>query len=239
MDRDSLVSLLAQGLSVERIGKRFGKHPSTVSYWMKKYALVAPNREKHAAKGGIERARLEELVDAGNTVAGIADELDLSAATVRLWLRRHGLQTVASRRGALVREARDGGQLHLRMECRQHGEADFVLEGRGYYRCKRCRQERVADRRRNLKRILVAEAGGGCAICGYDRFLGALQFHHLDPGQKRLEISRNGITLSLAALRTEAHKCALVCSNCHAELEGGVVVLPGIVDLDTVQDSES
>jgi transposase len=239
MDQDSLVSLLAQGLSVERIGKRFGKHPSTVSYWMKKYGLVAPNREKHAAKGGIERARLEGLVDAGNTVAGIADELDLSTATVRLWLRRYGLQTVASRRGALAREARDNGQLHLQMECRRHGEAEFVLEGSGYYRCKRCRQERVADRRRNLKRTLVAEAGGGCAICGYNRFLGALQFHHLDPDEKRLEISRNGITLSMATLRAEAQKCALLCSNCHAELEGGVVALPGIVHPDTVQKSES
>jgi hypothetical protein len=92
----------------------------------------------------------------------------------------------------------------------------------------------VAERRRNLKQILVADAGGRCIICGYDRFLGALQFHHLDPAQKRLEISRNGITLSLATLQAEAQKCALVCSNCHAEVEGGVAVLP-----DTVQRIES
>ncbi len=25
------------------------------------------------------------------------------------------------------------------MECRMHGEAEFLIEGRGYYRCKQCR----------------------------------------------------------------------------------------------------
>lgn len=112
------------------------------------------------------------------------------------------------------------------MECRHHGQVEFVLEGRGSYRCTQCRQERVARRRRALEEILVAEAGGACCMCGYARFLGALQFHHVDPSEKRLEISRNGITLALPVLREEARKCVLVCSNCHAELEGGHVRLP-------------
>jgi 5-methylcytosine-specific restriction endonuclease McrA len=84
----------------------------------------------------------------------------------------------------------------------------------------------VARRRRKLKTILVDEAGGRCCVCGYDRYVGALQFHHLDPKQKRLEISRNGVTLSLEALRAEAQKCVLVCSNCHAEIEGGITAVP-------------
>jgi transposase len=196
---------------------------------MDKDSLAAPNREQHAAKGGIEREPLAALVGAGNTVAAIAEELGRSTGTIRRWLRRYGLQTVATQRGATAREAREEGRLHLQMDCPRHGEAAFILEGRGYYRCKRCRQERVAERRRALKKILVAQAGGSCIICGYDRFLDALQFHHLDPGQKRLEISRNGITLSLATLRAEAQKCVLVCSNCHAEVEGGVAVLPDTV----------
>jgi transposase-like protein len=39
MDKHSLELLLAQGISIERIGKRFGKDPSTVSYWVKKHGL--------------------------------------------------------------------------------------------------------------------------------------------------------------------------------------------------------
>jgi transposase len=229
MDRGSLELLLGQGLSVEKIAKRFSKHPSTVSYWMAKHGLEAVNREKHAARGGIERERLEPLVEAGMTLAEIAQELERSTATVRLWLRRHGLRTLAARRAETFRAARDAGVLTVTRSCESHGETSFVLEGRGYYRCKRCRAEGVARRRRKLKEILVADAGGRCCVCGYDRFPCALEFHHLDRHDKRLQISANGVTLSLDALREEARKCVLLCSNCHAEVESGVTKLPGTV----------
>ena len=226
MDKGSLELLLAQGLSVERIAKRFGKHPSTVSYWLAKHGLEAVGREKHSAKGGVSRERLEALVEAGMTVAELAEALELGGATVRFWLRRYGLRTFASRRVEAVHAARESGQLTMTLTCAQHGETDFILGGRGYYRCKRCRQQRVAQRRRTLKEILVADAGGACCVCGYDQYIGALEFHHVDASEKRLTISANGVTLSLAALRAEAQKCVLVCSNCHAELEGGVAKLP-------------
>ena len=73
MDRDSLTTLLARGLSVEQIAQRYGKHPSTVSYWMAKYGLEAPNREKHAPKGGIAREQLVELIDRGMSITEIAE----------------------------------------------------------------------------------------------------------------------------------------------------------------------
>jgi ribosomal protein L30E len=48
----------------------------------------------------------------------------------------------------------------------------------------------------------------------------------LDPGEKRFGLSSKGIARSLDSLRTEARKCVLVCSNCHAEVEDGLIVLP-------------
>jgi hypothetical protein len=52
-------------------------------------------------------------------------------------------------------------------------------------------------------------------------------FHHLDPDEKLFELSRNVVTRSLRTAREEAAKCALVCANCHAEVESGYVVLSG------------
>jgi 5-methylcytosine-specific restriction endonuclease McrA len=111
--------------------------------------------------------------------------------------------------------------------CGTHGETEFVLEGRGYYRCKRCRQQRVIDWRRRARLKLVAEAGGACVVCGYDRYIGALHFHHVDPSQKEFGISKRGFTRSIQKMREEAAKCVLLCSNCHAEVEGGSATLPG------------
>lgn len=227
VDRDSLQLLLGQGLSVERIAKRFGKDPSTVSYWMNKHGLESPYAEKHAAKGGIGRERLEELVESGASIAKIADELGRSKGTVRHWLKRYGLRTKNRSRAMDPRaqQAKEDGLLATTLTCSRHGETEFCLEGRGYYRCKRCRSEQIVRHRRRLKSILVAEAGGKCMICGYDRNQAALQFHHLDPTTKRLEIGR-GFGLALRALREEARKCVLLCSNCHAEVEDGATDIP-------------
>ena len=229
VERESLESLLEQGLSIARIAKRFGMDPSTVSYWMAKYGLKSIFRDKHRAKGGIPRERLVELVNRGMTIAEIAAAVGLSKGTVQHWMRRYGLRTVsaASRRSAEVTQAaRAAGKLAITMRCPRHGSTDFILEGRGYYRCKRCRADSVVRRRKRLKQILVEEAGGCCAVCGYNRSVRALQFHHLEPENKRLGLSGQGVTHSLATLRAEAKKCVLLCSNCHAEVEDGVTSLP-------------
>jgi transposase len=232
MEKESLELLLGQGLSVEKIGKRFGKDAATISYWMGKYGLRAVNREKHAAKGGIDQEYLARLVAGGMTIAEIAVEVGLSKTAVRHWLRRHGLKTAHGRGRRPAGEARvasDGAPRIVTLECRHHGRAEFVLEGRGYYRCRQCRIESVTRRRRRLKVMLVAEAGGCCAVCGYDRHLRALAFHHVDPADKRLQISWNGVTQSIETLRTEAQKCVLLCANCHAEVEDGLIELPATV----------
>ena len=226
MDKYSLQLLLAQGVSVERIDKRFGKDPSTVSYWLEEHGLNSP-ASKHAAKGALNQRQLEECVQSGMSIAEIAAEVGRSKGTVRHWLKRFGLRTERARgeRLAMWRAAKDAGLLEVTMTCGRHGETQFALEGRGYYRCKRCRIEQIVRHRRKVKSVLVEEAGGSCALCGYDRALGALHFHHLDPATKRLEVSKS-VALSIDAVRAEARKCILLCSNCHAEVEGGVTDLP-------------
>ena len=59
----------------------------------------------------------------------------------------------------------------------------------------------VSQTSRKVKAILVEEAGGCCRLCGYDRNMRALQFHHLDPAQKRHEINAKGVALALDKLR--------------------------------------
>jgi hypothetical protein len=84
----------------------------------------------------------------------------------------------------------------------------------------------VSDWRRRTKRILVEEAGGGCILCGFDAYAGALHFHHVDPSEKRFGLGGRGLTRSIDALREEAKKCVLLCSNCQAQVEAGVLALP-------------
>lgn len=224
MDREWLGSCVADGLSLERIGRLAGRHPSTVSYWLGKYGLSAPGSEKHAPRGAIGRDELAELVDNGASIAEIAEGLGRGTRSVRHWLERYGLETIATTR---LRARRKSPASTLELVCRRHGLTAFRRNSRGDFKCLRCRAEAVTRRRRKVKAVLVAEAGGACAICGYDRFAGALQFHHLDPSVKRFELSADGFARSLERARAEASKCVLLCSNCHAEVEGGSVSLSG------------
>ena len=74
---------------------------------------------------------------------------------------------------------------------------------------------------------LVEEAGGRCELCGYDRWPGALHFHHRRPRDKAFALSQEGSYRALDRARAEAAKCALLCANCHAEVEGGFSALAG------------
>jgi transposase len=228
MQKELLEQLLAEGMSLEAIGKRVGKHESTVSYWLKRHGLEAAQAEKHASKGPLAKVDLERLLAAGLSLREIAERLDRSLATIRHWMRKYELKPSPRRKRGSDNERETVSR------CRHHGETEFVREGRGYYRCKRCRVEATVRRRHLLKRILVEEAGGKCVLCGYSRCVRALEFHHLDPKTKQFELNYRGCTRSLAVLRAEASKCALLCSNCHAEVEAGIAAVP----LNSLSDTD-
>ncbi|MGN6276902.1 MAG: helix-turn-helix domain-containing protein [Solirubrobacterales bacterium] len=221
MEKEFLEECLAEGMSLEAIGEQVGKHESTVSYWLKKHGLEAVQAEKHSAKGAPTKEEMEQLLAAGLSLREVAHRLDRSLATVRHWMKRYELKPNPRRR-----RGNENGPRETISRCKHHGETSFVREGRGYYRCKRCRIERVSQRRRQIKRKLVEEAGGKCLICGYDRCQQVLQFHHLDPTTKEFHLGQNGVTRSLARSRVEARKCILLCANCHGEVEAGITPVP-------------
>lgn len=235
MERERLEAYLSEGLSLNQIGVIMGRPGGTVGYWVAKYGLVANGKQKYAPRGGLTREELEPLVDAGATLQEMAHELSRSTSTVRYWLLKFGMKTknrigprskIARHREVFEAAIRDGVDTVTR-RCDVHGETDFaVVRGGRRLHCKRCRSEAVSRRRRRVKKILVAEAGGQCVLCGYDRCLGALEFHHIDPTLKSFGIGGSGITRSIEALRKEIEKCVLLCANCHAEVGAGFTVLP-------------
>lgn len=80
-------------------------------------------------------------------------------------------------------------------------------------------------RKRRVRRALVEAAGGRCAVCGYDRCIQNLHFHHVDPARKCLELgSHQGV--SLARFLEELEKCLLLCANCHGEVEAQLLLSP-------------
>jgi len=226
MDADWLSSRLAAGRSIESIAHEAGKHPSTVAYWVNKHGLSSHHAARHAARGPIERDVLAAMLAQGLSIRAMAERLGRSYTSVRYWLAHYALTTPRAARLAETAGARAAGAETVEATCSVHGVTLFVRRGADGFRCRLCRSGAVDRRRKEVKRILVDEAGGSCVLCGYDRSMAGLHFHHVDPTEKAFGLSGRGMALSLEAARAEAAKCVLLCSNCHAEVEAGIAAPP-------------
>ncbi len=103
--------------------------------------------------------------------------------------------------------------------CKIHGETEFgQRKDRSKGRCKKCQVEAVRKRRNTVKLKAIDYKGGCCERCGYNKCVGALEFHHTDPKKKDFSISKKGYSQSWSKVQKELDKCRLVCANCHREI---------------------
>jgi hypothetical protein len=108
--------------------------------------------------------------------------------------------------------------------------------------CKRCKTDYVykrgigathtycpsccsTNRKNKVKQQAINYLGGKCVLCGYNKFVNALDFHHLDRKTKLFNISGN-FNRSWDAVKAELDKCVILCANCHREVEGSFSKLP-------------
>ena len=89
-----------------------------------------------------------------------------------------------------------------------------------YPYCKTCINKITVEKQQKFKKICVDYKGGSCQECGYDNYLGALEFHHLNPKEKEFSPSKyrryNQETMD-HKVKNELDKCVLLCANCHRE----------------------
>jgi predicted HNH restriction endonuclease len=91
--------------------------------------------------------------------------------------------------------------------------------------CKTCSNNMTVERQRNVKQKAVDYLGGKCSICDYNKYTGALEFHHIDPAEKDFTIAQLKLT-SFERIKTELDKCLLLCANCHREIHAGITEIP-------------
>lgn len=108
-------------------------------------------------------------------------------------------------------------------------DCNKFLEGRGnnVTLCKKCQKEhrRVSNTKGKLRehaqnrRLMNELKINGCAICGYDKCVTALDFHHVNPQDKAFPVTASlGFWKKNEVITEEINKCILLCSNCHREL---------------------
>ncbi len=99
--------------------------------------------------------------------------------------------------------------------CGENNKKNFYKTAK--YQCKTCWNTRTANAGKEKVLQLKTEAGAKCLVCGYNKCIDALEFHHLDPSVKEFHLGE-GRSYSIDKIREELKKCILVCRNCHTEI---------------------
>lgn len=178
------------------------------------------------------KEKILKLREEGKSYREIENELDCSRATISYHCKRENLNDIGLSKDKLTNEL--VLQIHqLENEGFQNSEIAEQLEigvstVKKYCKIKIKQKqnftnvERVQNWKQRRKIKSVEYKGGKCSICGYDKCMRALSFHHLDPNEKDFGIS-SGNTRSWKKTKIELDKCVLVCSNCHAEIHEGLI----------------
>lgn len=83
--------------------------------------------------------------------------------------------------------------------------------------CKKCDLINTLIRQRIFKEKCIKYKGGKCEICGYDKYIGAFDFHHINPEEKEFGIASAKQRKFDQKVKDELDKCQLLCANCHRE----------------------
>ena len=69
---------------------------------------------------------------------------------------------------------------------------------------------------------IINQAGNKCVECGYSQNPLILQFHHLNPEQKKDKMARIIQNGNKQEIEDEVKKCIILCPNCHAIIHSGL-----------------
>ncbi len=227
MLKDKIFELRKEGKSYNQISKILGCAKSTVSHHCSKGGNSRLYIEgiDHSIQDRVINLRISKMKfnDIYNLLNG-----DVTRESLKLICRKNGLSF-----NSRLSE-KDGSEIkRLYMELKSI-KAVVRETGFSFLAVRRfiddpirkppiSRSQSVVSWRKRKKIELVEYKGGCCQVCGYDKSVRALEFHHIDPNEKDFTIS--GKSWSFERLKNEVDKCVLVCANCHIEIHEGLVKL--------------
>lgn len=77
--------------------------------------------------------------------------------------------------------------------------------------------QNVKKSRINRKQQMIYVMGNKCQLCGYDKCISALEFHHINPEEKVFTFNQKE-NYAWEKQKEELKKCILLCANCHREV---------------------
>jgi 5-methylcytosine-specific restriction endonuclease McrA len=173
----------------------------------------------------MEKEILQNYLEEGYSLNQISKLTGKSLTSVRYWKDKYSLKS--SFTSIKYKVIEEYGEYRFCPRCQTDVKTDQFYKRRGKDNssvyCKSCTSNQTLERVRSLKLQMIEYKGGCCVRCGYDKYQGALEFHHLNPKEKDFNPSRLKNYSFNEKLKNELNKCILVCSNCHREIHDEII----------------
>lgn len=201
--KEKILALRASGMSYKQICKELQCRLGTVSHYCRGDKIQYDTRLT-----GIPDEKIEKIKELciTHTIAEVSAILNISTGTVKKYKDLYGITRICG-----VND--NGMSLHIKNK-----KTKLSVEERK----KRTSMFAMLHRKNNKKRA-VEYLGGKCKLCGYNKCIEALSFHHRNPEEKEFNISHTNIRWE--KLKIELEKCVLLCHNCHDEVHAGITEL--------------
>lgn len=168
----------------------------------------------------MEKELLENYLNEGYSLNQISKITGKSLTSIRYWKDKYSLKS--SYKTFKEQEKVEYGETRFCSRCQMNVKTDLFYKRRGKDNssvyCKSCTSDQTLERVRSLKLQMIEYKGGCCVRCGYNKYQGALEFHHLNPKEKDFNPSRLKRYSFDDRVKSELDKCILVCANCHREI---------------------
>lgn len=199
--------------------EEFCNRSCSVSYHNKNRVHTEESKLKRAEtlRKKLPESEIIDLYNSGKSANEIRKMYSCARNTIISVLKRNGIQIRTSSESITLGKENSYKVVSNKGRFCEIHNCEYTPYSNGRYVCKSCKCEIISEHRRQLKLKAVEYKGGKCTMCGYDKCISALEFHHLDPTKKDFSISKTGSTRSFEKMIPELDKCILVCSNCHRE----------------------
>lgn len=166
----------------------------------------------------MQKELLENYISQNKSTREIATTVGKSQTAIRYWLAKYSLKTiVAEKLNHTHLKEMPCGKCHILKSL-----DNFYIrpdQRRMHSYCKQCFANITKEKSKQFKlQCLQYKNQICCQMCGYDKCIGALDFHHIDSESKDFEISQaKNLTKINDVIKKELDKCIVICANCHRE----------------------
>lgn len=92
-----------------------------------------------------------------------------------------------------------------------------TCKSRWHMKWENCKEHKTMKGIRR-KYEIIKERGGKCEVCGYNKNMAGITFHHIDPEIKSFTLDLRSLSnRSMSSILEEVEKCRILCHSCHAE----------------------